>query len=471
MNIRKKQGLRQVLWATIGVTILLVSTVLLCVNHSRSRMRESSFEELIESTKHLVRDFQNIIDTDRTILTATADLISTHERSDTEAIASFMRYVSGNSLFIEQAVLLTPDNQLLDQDGNWTDVSGQIDFEEEAEKGSYISERRTDILQPDLLAVYHAVPVIQNGTTEAILYGVLMLDQLSDAYELDLYDGNGLVVIADGSTGEVVLDTWHDSLGKMSDFFDRDMLIGSFSEAEQNIQNGISGDLAFISKTIGSTLYLHYEPMGVNNWSVFLGVTEEEALAGARASMKSLYLMAAVITLALFVYLAVIVRFLFCVNRDIYRMGIVDPCTGMLNRNAYEAFLQKNHSVCFDKITCIFVDANGLHEINNQYGHDAGDLFLQTIANRLRQQWPDEEMYRIGGDEFVVFPQEKEKECCQQAVDRLQEALARDHYSISVGLSCREMEIGLDGVVQEADDRMLENKKAYYRKHDRRKAR
>lgn len=471
MGMKNTQGFRILLLITLGVSILLAGTVFVGVNSVRTKMRESSFKELVNSTKHLVNDFHTLVKTDRTILTAIADVVATQPLSDTEPLAELMAYVSGGSLFIDRVMLLLPDNQVVTPDGRMLDVSGELDFAEEAKKGCYISKRRTDVMDPEKLAVYHAVPVEQNGQIAAILYGVLLLEETSQSYEMDLYDGDGFVVIVDGDTSEVILDTWHEHLGLFSDFFDRDMQMGSFQEAEKNIQKGISGDLAFISKTIGSTLYLHYEPMEINNWSIFLGITEQQAFAGMRSTMRSLYKMMVVIVVVLLIYTLVIVLVLFRMNRALYQMSIEDPCTGLLNRNAYERCLLKNRSCQFDKIACVFVDANGLHELNNQYGHDAGDIFLQTVAKNLRLQWKDGEIYRIGGDEFVLFPQDTEKEHYQQAVCRLNEALAQHQYSVSIGFACLENETGLDRVVQEADDRMLENKREYYKNHDRRKAR
>ena len=65
--------------------------------------------------------------------------------------------------------------------------------------------------------------------------------------------------------------------------------------------------------------------------------------------------------------------------------------------------MSPNNDIC-----CIYVDVNGLHELNNTQGHAAGDKMLQTVASLMRTQFGDRHVYRIGGDEFVVLAQDME---------------------------------------------------------------
>lgn len=114
---------------------------------------------------------------------------------------------------------------------------------------------------------------------------------------------------------------------------------------------------------------------------------------------------------------------------------------------------------------------NGLHELNNKHGHEAGDQLLRAVAERLREQFPRDDFYRVGGDEFVVFPApaaEAEYEARMRAVS---ESLAAQGYSISYGIAVCEAANGLRELVREADEKMLGSKRAYYAEHDRRRLR
>ena len=89
--------------------------------------------------------------------------------------------------------------------------------------------------------------------------------------------------------------------------------------------------------------------------------------------------------------------------RLIREMGTMDALTGVRNRNFYQMELaehtyEKRNSAC-----CIYLDANGLHELNNHLGHKAGDEMLICIGTSLVELFGCEDVYRIGGDEFIVF--------------------------------------------------------------------
>ena len=155
--------------------------------------------------------------------------------------------------------------------------------------------------------VRNVAPVKRDGETIAILYGMVQLQELSRSYKTDLYGGNAFVLIVDGNTGDVLMDTWHDTLGNLSDLSGRKMLMGyTYDQAMENIPNGIGGDICVESRSTGLTLYLHYEPVGINNWSVVLGVSEQDALAGTRGVVKILYLMSVIVGAILLSYLAYI---------------------------------------------------------------------------------------------------------------------------------------------------------------------
>ena len=320
--------------------------------------------------------------------------------------------------------------------------------------------------------VRNVVPVKRDGETIAILYGMVSLQELSRSYKTDLYGGNAFVLIVDGNTGDILLDTWHDSLGNLSDLSGRKMLKGyTYEEAMEKIPNGIGGDMCTVSRSTGLTIYLHYEPVGINNWSVVLGVSEQDALAETRGVVKILYLMSVIVGAILLSYLAYISWYLISARRGVYRMSITDQGTGLMNRVAYEKCLRKSDQRVIAPAACIYIDANGLHEINNERGHEAGDQMLRTVAERLREQFPRDDLYRVGGDEFVMFPAPAAEAEYEARMREVSESLAAQGYSISYGIAVCEAANGLRELVREADEKMLGSKRAYYAEHDRRRPR
>lgn len=450
--MENKTRSRVMLAITLFSAIVLSGTVFVCARRAGEEVTQRSFDELTTATKQLAKDINNATRTDQTILSAMAELIAGQDEDDLDSVLRIMNTFSLDKTFVSAVALPRPDGTLLLTDGARYDVSGAFDFETEAARGAYISDRVTSYFAPEKLVVRNVAPVKRDGETIAILYSMVPLQELSRSYKTDLYGGNAFVLIVDGNTGDILLDTWHDSLGNLSDLRGRKMLKGyTYEEAMEKIPNGIGGDMCTVSQSTGMTLYLHYEPVGINNWSVVLGVSEQDALAGTRGVVKILYLISA--------------------RRGVYRMSITDQGTGLMNRVAYEKCLRKSDQRVIAPAACIYIDANGLHEINNERGHEAGDQLLRAVAERLREQFPRDDLYRVGGDEFVVFPApaaEAEYEARMRAVS---ESLAAQGHSISYGIAVCEAANGLRELVREADEKMLGSKRAYYAEHDRRRPR
>lgn len=341
--MENKTRSRVMLAITLFSAIVLSGTVFVCARRAGEEVTQRSFDELTTATKQLAKDINNATRTDQTILSAMAELIAGQDEDDLDSVLRIMNTFSLDKTFVSAVALLRPDGTLLLTDGARYDVSGAFDFETEAARGAYISDRVTSYFAPEKLVVRNVAPVKRDGETIAILYGVVLLQELSRNYQIDLYNGNAVLLLVDGNNGDILLDTWHDSLGNLSDLRGRKMLKGyTYEEAMKKIPNGIGGDICTVSRSTGLTLYLHYEPVGINNWSVVLGVSEQDALAGTRGVVKILYLMSVIVGVILLSYLAYISWYLISARRGVYRMSITDQGTGLMNRVAYEKCLRKS---------------------------------------------------------------------------------------------------------------------------------
>lgn len=93
-------------------------------------------------------------------------------------------------------------------------------------------------------------------------------------------------------------------------------------------------------------------------------------------------------------------------EEDLLRLSTHDILTGLYNRNFYEVELERLQISRLYPISIVIADMDDLKSVNDHFGHSAGDILLQRVANYLHQAFRAEDIIaRIGGDEFAVLLQ------------------------------------------------------------------
>ena len=85
-----------------------------------------------------------------------------------------------------------------------------------------------------------------------------------------------------------------------------------------------------------------------------------------------------------------------------------DELTGLKNKNAYFELVQSvqnniDNGLDYLPFALVVCDANDLKKTNDTEGHVAGDEYIKSSANLLREIFTNSPIFRVGGDEFVVF--------------------------------------------------------------------
>ena len=150
-------------------------------------------------------------------------------------------------------------------------------------------------------------------------------------------------------------------------------------------------------------------------------------------------------------------------EQKIREISRVDQLTGVNNRNAYELDLFSVPEVCKHSLACVYIDVNGLHELNNKKGHKAGDIMLTCVAEQIKIEFPTGTVYRIGGDEFLVFiPDASRADICYSAI-KLTRTLEQKGYHIAVGYETSGIRyLSIDNLVRTAELKMFMDKNAFY---------
>ncbi len=150
----------------------------------------------------------------------------------------------------------------------------------------------------------------------------------------------------------------------------------------------------------------------------------------------------------------------------------MDPLTGLYNRRGLDIRLTELFSQPWElrHSAIVMVDADGLKRVNDTYGHEVGDVYLQKIAEILSSFGSRSCVAsRQGGDEFIVFLYDYDSgEELTETIDRLkylQDHSAADIGGIhafplrfSYGYSLYREETDYQTLIREADEKMYENK-------------
>lgn len=147
-----------------------------------------------------------------------------------------------------------------------------------------------------------------------------------------------------------------------------------------------------------------------------------------------------------------------------------DPLTGVKSKHAYvetEAAISnrmdKNEMEPFSLVT---FDLNSLKRVNDTFGHEAGDRYIQSSANLICSYFPGVEIYRAGGDEFVAFLLGEAYENTEEWVNAFHEKMKesaekKDFIVVSCGYAIYDPEndVSILAIYRRADQKMYENKR------------
>ena len=619
-NFIKKYKQHYILHTFIAA-FLLCAVFLTMVGYVYSTAESEAYENLHVQTKQIK---------DGIIL----QLVSDRENLETMANFAAKLYSDGENYelmfesfkpigLIENIGILNRDNTFVTKSGI-TDLNGLIAFEDEVQKGAYISGRIKDVMRTDYEIIRSAVPINVSGETVGILYGVITLENIGQRYNTMAQEFNAQLFVYDKTNGDLVIDTVHEELGNISFLKDRKYNQGYSYEQMATTDKGFT---SFLSAYKDENMHLHYSTMEEIGWMIAMARYDSQVFAESRALSNVLVLVFLVMVVIIVLYTVVLMHnerqtnavincaseirkilletdgnqdhitealkqvclfakgrsaiffdaegeeynyimpnqaeiaitqkekqifmsTLFCyvsdfhtknettvnvlriksdeqlekTNQAFYKLltahnihdialsatvdnanrivilavldakrvnlarmlankvaacfsmalynknrynktrlaATTDALTGAMNRVAYKndlLVLEKGKMIDF---SCIYIDVNELHLRNNMYGHASGDEMLIYIANTLKEVFYGHKVYRMGGDEFLVFCQNLEQDAVKKGIALFVERLEHKDYHVSVGMSYRTQNTNTDEMVREAEIRMYEAKAMYY---------
>lgn len=153
------------------------------------------------------------------------------------------------------------------------------------------------------------------------------------------------------------------------------------------------------------------------------------------------------------------------------RAANIDALTKVRNKRAYDVEAERlNRNK--QPYGIVMIDMNGLKKINDTYGHEKGDISINTVCQTICRIFKHSPVFRVGGDEFIVILEGSDYDERRMLIQSLSESfrINSDNASLppwermTAAIGCAvydpKMDDSVESVLKRADAAMYENKKA-----------
>lgn len=257
----------------------------------------------------------------------------------------------------------------------------------------------------------------------------------------------------------------------------------------KKIQNGIYGSTSEID---GTTRLSAYRKIKAYPLVVQVSLSEEDIFLHSSKRKRNILLIGAIISIALTGALAVLLQFereqqklldkvskrdeqLQETLKELEHLVTTDTLTGLPNRRSFFARAQTEftRSNRYDRpLSLVMIDVDHFKDVNDKYGHLAGDEALRHISEIMKSCIREADMVaRYGGEEFVLILPETDPEGAHFIAERVRSEIEASglqidsttelKLTVSLGIACMSRENRLqdiDRLLQEADDAMYRAK-------------
>lgn len=152
-------------------------------------------------------------------------------------------------------------------------------------------------------------------------------------------------------------------------------------------------------------------------------------------------------------------------EHELSRLSYFDTLTSFYNRNRYMEDTRALET-CEGAVGIVYLDVNGLKDINDQQGHAVGDKVLVECTKLMREIFEEADYYRIGGDEFVIICLHIDRLLFEVRVAALRRCFSENEIcKVAIGEQWNESFKDLQQIIAKADAKMYEDKKEYYRQN------
>ncbi|MCI5595221.1 MAG: diguanylate cyclase [Lachnospiraceae bacterium] len=374
---------------------------------------EKTLRDNLERQNH---HLQTILDLQFQNLENMAESIGHRDELIAEENMCILRVLQKNSDFERVSIIDVEGNSHYDE-GSVKNVAHRRYFKEGMAGNRTLSDPLESSIDGQTRVVL-GVPIYTDGDKAKEVIGILAasydMTALSRMMFEDIYGGAGFSMIltrkgevisydAGNKAGERALESIGNNLfGKYEEELERNP---NASKVVSDFKKGKSG-CAELNTGINKW-YMAYAPLSYNDWMVCYSIPSESARKAYQFINRYEFVLCIALASAVMILIFGLMKEVRKRQKKLIEYANTDALTGLSNKektkNEIEQWLKETEKQSGIQVFMI-MDIDYFKEVNDTYGHIAGDLVLQNIGNYLLGRFRDGDILgRVGGDEFVMF--------------------------------------------------------------------
>ncbi|MEG2290324.1 MAG: EAL domain-containing protein [Clostridium sp.] len=274
--VNKIKGNFKIYLLVISMIIILFGLSLVTFNRLyQNEVKANAYKTLKSESNYNISAFQQKISSEIAMLNTLKIGVIEMNRNKKE-IFDFIKKFAEESVFSYVSIEDANGNSYT-SDGSIRNIANRKFFKETINGGVKIS-KPTDSLRDDSSYVVLSVPVYENGLKVGMIYGSYEYAKWEEELRSNVFIDNAAFRIIDDEGDIIITTSLRDKENNIKNIFDPlykvTTMEGEYEKGiKENLKKGQSG--ACYLQAVGTEMYAYYEPLGINDWYVFSGVSAE----------------------------------------------------------------------------------------------------------------------------------------------------------------------------------------------------
>jgi diguanylate cyclase (GGDEF)-like protein len=242
-------------------------------------------------------------------------------------------------------------------------------------------------------------------------------------------------------------------------------------EGLSKISNGIlkTEDKSQRYKKNGDFIHINSRYIPELKWHLVVEKSEEGAI---RNIHKALYINLGICTVIIIIIFILMDIFISPYENQLHEMATTDKLTGVYNRQAFDLVMLetiKDYNRNKNRFSIVIFDIDLFKDINDNYGHLAGDKVLKNITDVTKSLLRKSDIFsRWGGDEFILLLKDCGIEDAYSIAEKIRVEIKKTNITwknntisttVSMGVAEYQLNEKLDGIINRADKALYVSKK------------